>query len=475
MSLTVFICCVALLAAVWASRSKRRLSYPPGPLADLFFGHLRIIPTHNQAEIFHQWSQTYGEVMHLKVFNRNIIVLDTFEAAQDLLENRSANYSCRPNFVVWDMMGWRPNVSFTQYGKEFLKHRRVLQRFFGRKEILTFEAVVAEEARLLVENLLHAGPGEHLQLVHRFTISNILRVTFGKQIKADDDPFMKLAQDLSRVINNSGPIGNTPVDMFPWLRHFPSWFPGRYYGNMALAGHKTVRRLHDYPVDFVREQMRKQNVQRSFVSETLSDLGGDFDLEDIKGASAAIFSAGEDTTYATLVVFLLNMIVHPKYQERAYQEIVSVIGEGRLPESSDRQSLPFVECILQETLRWHPVTPLGIPHRSLEDDMYKDMFIPKGSIIVPNVHGMSLDKRVYSEPERFDPTRFLPTPDGRGEPYFPASWGFGRRICPGRHFANMSLWHAMACILATLEICPEKDVHGFPMMPEIRFTEGLVW
>ncbi|KAI3601251.1 cytochrome p450 [Moniliophthora roreri] len=167
------------------------------------------------------------------------------------------------------------------------------------------------------------------------------------------------------------------------------------------------------------------------------------------------------------------MILHPEYQERAHQEIISIVGKDRLPEYRDRDSLLFVECILQETLRWHPVVPLGVPHRSLADDMYKGMLIPKGTIMIPNIHGMSRDKNIYSNPEAFDPTRFLPAPEGKGEPHFAAAWGFGRRICPGRHFADLALWHAMACILATLEILPEKDENGKVLLPEIRFTDGL--
>ncbi|EEB95276.1 hypothetical protein MPER_05777, partial [Moniliophthora perniciosa FA553] len=167
-----------------------------------------------------------------------------------------------------------------------------------------------------------------------------------------------------------------------------------------------TRRLYDYSVEYVQKQIRDGNAKRSFVSEKLNDLEDNFneeDLEDIKGAAATIFAA--------------------EYQERVHQEIISVIGKDRLPEYKDRDSLPFVECILQETLRWHPVVPLGVPHRSLADDMYKGMLIPKGTILLPNIHGMSRDKNVYSNPEVFDPTRFLPAPEGKGEPHFAAVWG----------------------------------------------------
>ncbi|KAL6299042.1 hypothetical protein BKA93DRAFT_742997, partial [Sparassis latifolia] len=59
-----------------------------------------------------------------------------------------------------------------------------------------------------------------------------------------------------------------------------------------------------------------------------------------------------------------------------------VVGSGRLPDFEDRGKLPFVECVLQETIRWYPIAPpLVSPHRSLDDDL----LIPKGSVIIPNV------------------------------------------------------------------------------------------
>jgi cytochrome P450 len=61
------------------------------------------------------------------------------------------------------------------------------------------------------------------------------------------------------------------------------------------------------------------------------------------------------------MVFLLAMILYPDVQAQAQAEIDSVIGKGlpRLPHWDDRPSLPFIDAVLKETLRWHPVVPLG--------------------------------------------------------------------------------------------------------------------
>ncbi|EEB87444.1 hypothetical protein MPER_15200, partial [Moniliophthora perniciosa FA553] len=159
-------------------------------------------------------------------------------------------------------MGWHPTLSFLQYGKRFLKHRKMFQQCFGPRESRASDHALAQEARLLVKNLSTAIAGQHQDLLYRFTTSNIMRAAFGHQIKSNDDPFLQLGKDVSYALNHSGPIGNTPVDFFPWhsltsvqVRYFPAWFPGVYYGTLARSNNPTIRKLHEVTVDFVQRRM----------------------------------------------------------------------------------------------------------------------------------------------------------------------------------------------------------------------------
>ncbi|KAF9262030.1 cytochrome P450 [Marasmius fiardii PR-910] len=467
-----------LLASFFSSKSKRNRSLPPGPPPDPLIGHLRIIPSTKTGEAFHEWSKTYGDVMYFKSLGREMIVLGSLDAAQSLLEVRGANHSCRPKFTIFELMGWDPSLTFMQYGKRFLKHRKMFQQYFGRKESLAFDHLLAEEAHLLVKNLSNAVPGKHTHHVQRFTLSNIMQAAFGHPVRSDDDPFVRITEGVMYGLNNCGAAGNTPPDFFPWLRHLPSWFPGNHFASVARSYFGVVRELHDEILGFVQEGMKTGTIEKCFASDMLKDIGDDCDqesIEDVKGAAATAVTGGEDTTFATLMTFLLAMVLHPDIQKRAYDEIISAIGHDRLPDLSDREKLPFVDCILRETFRWHPSVPLGVPHHALKDDVYNKMFIPKGAMVVANIVGMSMDGRVYSNPNKFDPARYLPMlSGGKGEPLFTAVFGFGPRICPGRYFADSALWNAMACILATLEIVPTTDEVGNERVPEVAFTEGLI-
>lgn len=88
--------------------------------------------------------------------------------------------------------------------------------------------------------------------------------------------------------------------------------------------------------------------------------------------------------------FFLAMTVHPEVQRNAQEEIDRVIGTGRLPAFSDRDSLPYVEAVLKEALRMHPIGPMGLPHVTTSDDVFEGYLIPKGAIILPNIWSVSL-------------------------------------------------------------------------------------
>ena len=75
------------------------------------------------------------------------------------------------------------------------------------------------------------------------------------------------------------------------------------------------------------------------------------------------------------------MATHPHVLEKARKLTDDVIGNrtARLPTLDDRKHLPYIEAIIRETLRWRQVAPLGVPHTTTEDDVFKGYFIPKGT------------------------------------------------------------------------------------------------
>ena len=104
MSVSAFLACVLFCAVAFFRMTRRKTSslpLPPGPPADPILGHLRYMPTENPHDAFHKWSTQYGDVMYLEVLGKPIVILSSEQAALDLLDKRSSNYSDRPPFPIF--------------------------------------------------------------------------------------------------------------------------------------------------------------------------------------------------------------------------------------------------------------------------------------------------------------------------------------------------------------------------------------
>ena len=179
-----------------------------------------------------------------------------------------------------------------------------------------------------------------------------------------------------------------------------------------------------------------------------------------------------------MAFFVLAMLAYPETQARAQAELDAVVGRTRLPTFADLPHLPYIRAMVKELLRWRPVVPLATPHRTTEDDWYEGMFIPKGTICMPNVWHMNRDPEIFGgNTEHFDPARYLDAhgemapgvSDLRKEGHF--SYGFGSRNCVGRHAADNSLFINITVLLWTMKIERKKDASGHPVPLDV---EGLV-
>ncbi|KAL0947947.1 hypothetical protein HGRIS_010576 [Hohenbuehelia grisea] len=465
------------LLASYLLRTRPRFPLPPGPRADPLIGHLRSIPTKDEAKVFHEWAQRYGDVVYIHALGKSIVVVDSVDVAIDLLEKRSAIYSDRGRFTVLNLMGFEVTLGMLPYGQRFRRQRRMLHSPLTSKACFKWQGVQTNSARRLAKAILE-NSHDYDRLFGWFSTTVIVKVAYGFDIESEEDEYVKLSDTTSLLLSHSGAPGSTLIDLFPILRHFPSWFPGTHYAHFARKWRYVVLRLLDMPYERTLQAMANGDSTPSIVGTYAKrfqdqDVVNEVDVDDVKNVGMVSLTAGAETTWSTLVVFLLAMLQNPDAQKRAQAEIDTVIGTDTLPEFSDRASLPYVECLVQEVLRWYPVVPLGIPHRCMEDNIYGGMFIPKGSLVIANARGMSLRESTYANPTEFNPSRFLPKPEGNGEPFFSSAFGFGRRICPGRHLAYSSVWIVATTILATSNISPAVDGTGKEVKFEPEFMDGI--
>ena len=94
-------------------------------------------------------------------------------------------------------------------------------------------------------------------------------------------------------------------------------------------------------------------------------------------------------TVATLRSFILQMTTRVDIQRHAQEELDRICPD-RLVTFADRENLPYIECLLMEIYRFHPVVPYGIFHTNEQEDVFEGMRIPKGSMVMANIWYLTL-------------------------------------------------------------------------------------
>ncbi|KAG8716133.1 hypothetical protein FRC11_008614 [Ceratobasidium sp. 423] len=253
---------------------------------------------------------------------------------------------------------------------------------------------------------------------------------------------------MAMFLNASMP-GAWIVDTFPFLRYLP-WTS---FKAKAKQWSKLLDAYNNIPMNFVYEKMKtgdgKPCLAARWVEREVDGKGGEKDLiEDnkslIKWASSALVLAGSDTTASAVTTFFALMTLHPEVQAKAQAEIARVIGNDRLPTYSDRDSLPYIEAVYKEVLRWHPAVPIGLPHlmTAAVDDEFRGrrssptsyfgltldegMRIPRGSVVFAMIGNMLYNPQMYPDPHIFNPERFTGPPENMERNPENIIFGFGR-------------------------------------------------
>ncbi|XP_031255498.1 licodione synthase-like [Pistacia vera] len=158
-------------------------------------------------------------------------------------------------------------------------------------------------------------------------------------------------------------------------------------------------------------------------------------------------TAATNTTAMAAEWALAELINNPNILEKAQEEIDQVVGKARLVKQSDLPNLPYLQAIIKENFRLHPPIPM-LPRKSIADCQIGNYTIPEGSLLFDNIWSIGRDPKVWSNPMKFNPERFLKPNesdgpainiDVKGFNYQLLPFGTGRRGCPGINLAMQEL------------------------------------
>ncbi|EAT80928.1 hypothetical protein HBI56_185850 [Parastagonospora nodorum] len=469
---------VAYLIQHLARSNRTGRPLPPGPKGLPLLGNVNDLPKPGMLECHHwlEHKELYGEISSITVLGQTFIIINDAQLALELLRDRPQAHAARPHMVFSsDMIGWNNTLAMSQYTDVFKKHRSNIAKVAGSTTSLNvFNRVQEEESVHFLLNVLES-PEKLFDHIKKEAGAVILKITYGYTAEPKGkDILVDMAGQTMHEFSESTIPGKWPVDVMPFLRYLPEWMPGTAFKKTARDMAAQLQETTERPYAFVKQQMREKKHKTSFLSQALEELGSDPDMERIhKWSASSMYLGGADTTVSALMTFFLAMTLFPDVQKKAQEELDSVLGSD-LAASGDRDKLPYLWAVVLETHRWHPVAPMGLPHAATKEDMIRGYRIPKGALLLPNNWWFTHDPAVYPDPMEFRPERFIETPTHKAEPD-PRTWtfGYGRRVCPGRYVADNALFLTIAQSLAVFKIEPLVE-NGKVVMPEVKFEPGVV-
>ncbi|KAG6918162.1 hypothetical protein DXG01_016147 [Tephrocybe rancida] len=422
---------VVLVFKWWYTLSSR-LPYPPGPKPSLIAGNSAGVATTLPWLKYTEWAKQYGDIVHFRIFNEHVVVVNTVKDAIAMFDKRSRIYSDRPEMIMIELMGWDFNASLIRYGDKWRRHRRLFQQNFNKATVqITQEPTQTVKVYECLNRLLVA-PDDFIAHFRTVTAAIVMATVYDNKIsEAEVERFAGLAETAVTKLSESFFPGAVSVNALPFLRHLPTWFPGAGFHKLAAECKVCTDEMQNYPFRHVQEKMASGDEVSGLLARLLQRKTDNpewaHEEADIKGVAATSFVGGAETTVSAIETFLYAMVVSYEAQKKAQDEIDSIVGNKRLPDFSDRESMPYLEAVFREVMRWHPVTPLGVSHAPSEDDIYKGYFIPKGATIMPNIWAMTHDETRYPQPDLFLPERFFNENGKLNDDDTVLSFGFGRR------------------------------------------------
>ncbi|KAJ8701291.1 hypothetical protein PTI98_000095 [Pleurotus ostreatus] len=445
----------------FGKKYRQTLPLPPGPKRYPIIGNWDV-PTRDQWIVYNRLAKEHNsDIIYLRPFGTSVIVLNSFAVTTDLLERRSYLSSSRPKAtMLTEVMGWKSMFGVQPYGQEWRDRRRVFWQEFhpehGRRH---HRPVQHHYSRELVQRL-HHSPFEFQAHIRHTIGASVLTSVYGLDVQGKDDYYITLADKALKYLDVSF-VGNYLVDIFPILKHVPRWMPGASFQTTGENAIRALNLLIEVPYSETCKLLAEGRGESTFVRRALSRgviPGGRQGENVIKEAAAMAYIGANESTQFPMTIFFAIMAHNPDVQVKAQEELDQ-----------------YLDHLMLETLRWEPMGPLGLAHGLVSDDEFRGYYLPKGSIVFYNVWAMLRDEILFPEPDKFNPSRFLKDGliDTQLKDRVMSSFGFGRRICPGRYFAMDTLWLSMASILSVYTIGKPVDESGRKVDIALKYKAGL--
>ena len=369
------------------------------------------------------------------------------------------------------------NILMMNYNEQFRRHQRLQVSVLNPTPVAAYLPFQGLESRQLLHDLLSDAGGVSSDVhghFQRAVASVIHTLLYGFRVLDDKDPVLCTVIRLNEEFSEFIQVGAYIVDMFPVLNNLPG-----FLAPWKAIAESHYQRKYKLRVDNFRRGIEAGgwNISKH-LKATVEGDGIEMPLDELAFELGTMIDAALDGTTDTLIWFVVTCITQDEgFVAKAREELDMVVGRDRLPVPDDKPNLPYVTAITEEIFRFRPVGPEGVPHFNNKETTYKGYTIPARSVIVPNVWTITREEAVFGpDTDTFLPERWLEA-DGKTIKSLPlAGFGYGRRVCPGRHFARNVIWVIIAQLLWSFDIkAGDADDTGKPVsIDPLACTDGLV-
>ncbi|KAL2478134.1 Cytochrome [Forsythia ovata] len=440
MSIFLLILTFTLLLLAYQLYQKLRFRLPPGPRPWPVVGNLyHIKPV--RFRCFAEWAETYGPIISVWFGSTLNVIVSNTELAKEVLKEHDQQLADRHrsrSAAKFSRDG--QDLIWADYGPHYVKVRKVCTlELFTPKRIEGLRPIREDEVTAMVKSIYKdcTNPdnlGKSL-VVKKYlgdvAFNNITRLAFGKRCMNSQGILDEQGHEFKAISANGIKISAS----LAMAEHIPSlrWMFPLDEDAFAKHGARRDRLTRAIMEEHTLARQKSGGAKEHFLDALLT-LQEKYDLSEdtIIGLLWDMITAGMDTTSISVEWAMAELIKNPRVQQKAQEELDRVIGYERVMTELDFSNLPYLMCVVKESLRLHPPTPLMLPHRAKTDVKIGGYDIPKGSNVHVNVWAVARDPAMWKNPLEFRPERFLEDDvDMKGHDFRLLPFGAGRRVCPG--------------------------------------------
>ncbi|KAD6119049.1 hypothetical protein E3N88_10320 [Mikania micrantha] len=398
--------------------------------------------------------------MALRFGSRPVLVITSPSAAEECFTKNDIVLANRPLLLSGKYLDYNHStVGAAPYGDLWRDLRRIMTlELFSTARLKSFMGVRDDEVRSLIKTLYEESFQDFTKVQMRSRIQGlsfniIMKMAANKRFYGSGVEDSEEADKFKEVIRDVFEINGAtnPGDFIPFLR----WID---YGGFEKKLLKLQKKCDSFSQNLIEEirtkrcdSSREKEKDTTFIDSMLSlqEQEPAYYTDDIiKGNILILLQAGTDTSAGTIEWAMALLLNHPDVLDRARKEIDSNIGQERLVQETDLANLPYIQCIINETLRLFPAGPLLVPHEPSQDCTIGGFHVARGTMVLVNAWAIHRNPMIWDDPLCFKPERFE-NMGNEGYRFIP--FGMGRRQCPGSGLANRVMGLALASLIQCFE------------------------